>query len=67
MRGQQDLNIQTFLITMLFHPVLENLEEGSYTRDFERGMEEGCGNGTSLSEGTWREGSFTGDPKIYAK
>jgi hypothetical protein len=54
---------------MLFHPVLGgNLEGDSYTGHFERGMKEGSRNGAFLSEkSSMREGSFTGDPKRYAK
>jgi hypothetical protein len=42
-----------------------NLEEGSYTGDFERWRALATGH-LSLRDsmkGTWREGSFTGDPK----
>jgi len=49
--------------------LLGSLEEGSFTRDFERwrGLETqrvSCGSSVT---GTWREGSFNGDPKGYAK
>jgi len=40
-----------FLNHKLFHPVLGNLEGGSNTRYFARGMKEGSGNGASLSKG----------------
>jgi hypothetical protein len=51
MRGKQDMSVQTFLITVLFHPVLRNLEGGLYTGYFERGVKEGSRNGASLYEG----------------
>jgi len=49
--------------------LLGSLEEGSFTRNTERrrGLEiyrVSCG---SSVWGTWREGSFNGDPKGYAK
>ena len=41
---------------------------GSFARDFERWMKESSGNGVSPSvRGTWRGGSFTGDPEGYVK
>jgi len=50
--------------------LLGNPEGGSYTGDFVRKMKQGSGNGAALSlsvgaplGGTWREGSFTGDPQ----
>jgi hypothetical protein len=50
---------------------LENLQGGSITRDFERWMKEGSGNGESVYGSsvreTWRDSSFTGDPEGYAK
>ena len=43
-------------------------EEPGSTKDFDRWMEVGSGNGTSLSvRGTWKGESFTGDPEGYAK
>ena len=48
-----------------------NLEGGSFTRNFERWMkglkEMGISLQGSSMRGTWREGSFTGDPRRYAK
>jgi hypothetical protein len=49
---------------------LGNLEGHSFTRDFERQMKEGSGNGVSLwelCEGNLKRGCFTGDHEGYVK
>ena len=46
---------------------LRKLEEGSFTKDYEQWIKEGISLCGSSVRGTWREGSFTGEPKGYAK
>jgi len=46
---------------------LGNLEGGSFTRDFDRWMKEGLRKWSVSLRGTWREGSFTENPKGYVK
>ena len=42
-----------------------------FNKEFERQMDEGPGNGTSVygnfTRGTWKKGSFTGNPGGYEK
>jgi len=65
------IKVSRQILNLSIRAPLRNLEGGSFTRDLERWrrvLEKGqislCG---SSMRGTWREGSFTGDPEGYAK